>query len=112
MRAVMGSLRGRCAGSGPRHRMLFRRANASDLQPASMSASSRRKSATWRWGMRGLLLFCSVVFALLVAEVVFRIAGLFQTHPRPGVGEHENVVSRNFAPDSRLGWKMPADTRF
>jgi hypothetical protein len=77
-----------------------------------MSGSSVRTSIVRRWILRLLLVSISVGVTLVLTEIAFRFMNRYRPRPRAYVGEFQNVESKNFAVDPRLGWKMRPNHRF
>jgi hypothetical protein len=65
-----------------------------------------------RLAARVVLACAAIVVALGIAEVVFRLAGLYLPHPRTYVGESKNAESKNYAPEAPLGWRQPRNARY
>jgi hypothetical protein len=65
-----------------------------------------------RAAIRLCVVVAGVLVAWVIAEIVFRIAGLYPARPRTYVGEAPNGTSKNFVADERVGWRLRPDHRF
>lgn len=65
-----------------------------------------------RWFARLALMGLGVAVSVVVAELAFRALGMYLTHPRTYVGQYADAPASNFAPDPKLGWRMPKGARY